>query len=31
MDAKCVEGLELFYEKAARIGAIRSPRALEFL
>ncbi|HLQ76487.1 MAG TPA: menaquinone biosynthesis protein [Terriglobia bacterium] len=31
MDARCVEGLQLFYEKAARIGAIRSPRSLEFL
>ena len=31
MDAACVEGLRLFYEKAARIGVIKSQRALEFL
>jgi chorismate dehydratase len=31
MDSECVDGLELFYEKAARIGAIHSPRPLEFL
>ena len=31
MDDRCMEGLQLFYEKAARIGAIRSSRSLEFL
>jgi chorismate dehydratase len=31
MDNSCVEGLELFYEKAARVGAIKSQRKLEFL
>ena len=31
MDESCIEGLQVFYEKAARIGAIKSPRALEFL
>jgi chorismate dehydratase len=31
MDEACVEGLRLFYEKAARIGAIKSVRGLEFL
>ena len=31
MDSACSEGLGLFYEKAARIGAIKSPRAVEFL
>jgi hypothetical protein len=31
MEQTCVEGLALFYEKAARIGAIKSARGLEFL
>ncbi len=31
MDAKCVEGVNLFFEKAASIGAIKSARPLEFL
>ena len=31
MDSECAEGLQLFYEKAAHIGAIPSPRRLEFL
>ncbi len=31
MDAKCVEGLNLFYAKAAAIGAIKSSRPIEFL
>ena len=31
MDQSCVEGLELFYEKAARIGAIKGARGLEFV
>jgi len=31
MDSECVEGLQLFYEKAARLGAIPSPRPLEFI
>jgi chorismate dehydratase len=30
MDEAELEGLSLFYEKAARVGAIKSPRALEF-
>jgi chorismate dehydratase len=31
MDGSCLEGLELFYDKAASIGAIKSNRKLEFL
>jgi chorismate dehydratase len=31
MDSECAAGLQLFYEKAAHIGAIPSPRTLEFL
>jgi chorismate dehydratase len=31
MDSKCVESLMLFYEMAARVGAIKSARSLEFL
>jgi chorismate dehydratase len=31
MDAACSEGLQLFYEKAARVGAIKSNRSVEFL
>jgi|SRR5579884_2959490 len=30
-DRKCVEGLELFYDKAAAIGAIKSARKIEFV
>lgn len=30
-DQACIEGLRLFYEKAARIGAIKTPRRLQFL
>jgi len=31
MDKDCIEGLQLFYEKAAGIGAIKSVRKLQFL
>lgn len=31
MDEACVEGLRIFYEKAARVGAIKSARNVEFL
>jgi len=31
MDGACVDGLRLFYEMAASVGAIRSARPLEFL
>jgi predicted solute-binding protein len=31
LDAKGIEGLELFYEKAAQAGAIKSVRKVEFL
>ena len=31
MDQSCIEGLALFYEKAARIGAIKGQRGLEFI
>ena len=31
MDQSCVEGLALFYDKAARIGAIKSARGLNFV
>jgi chorismate dehydratase len=31
LDRSCVEGLELFYEKAAQAGAIKSVRKLQFL
>jgi chorismate dehydratase len=31
MDPACVEALQLFYEKAAAVGAIKSVRKLEFL
>jgi chorismate dehydratase len=31
MDSDCIEGLRLFYQKAASIGALRSVRGLEFL
>jgi chorismate dehydratase len=31
MDETCLEGLNAFYKKAARIGAIKTQRALEFL
>jgi chorismate dehydratase len=31
MDSRCLEGLSLFYEKAAAAGAIKTQRALDFL
>jgi chorismate dehydratase len=31
MDQACVDGLRLFYEMAANVGAIRTARSLEFL
>lgn len=31
MDQDCIEGLQLFYEKAASVGAIKSVRKLEFI
>ena len=31
LDRQCIEGLDLFYEKAARVGAIKSVRKIEFL
>ena len=31
LDRDCLEGLQLFYEKAAQIGAIKSARKVEFL
>jgi chorismate dehydratase len=31
MDDACVEGLRLFYEMAARVGAIKTARTVEFL
>jgi len=31
MDQSCLESLRLFYEKAAKVGAIKSARSLEFL
>lgn len=31
MDEACVEGLRIFYEMAARVGAIKSARSVEFL
>ena len=31
MDSACLEALTLFYEKAARVGAIKSARGLQFL
>ena len=31
MDQSCVEALQLFYEKAAKVGAIRSVRGLQFV
>jgi chorismate dehydratase len=31
MDQSCVESLELFYEKASKIGAIKGSRGLEFV
>ena len=31
MDQSCIDGLVLFYEKAARLGAIKGPRGLEFV
>jgi len=31
MDQSCLEALQLFYEKAAKVGAIRSVRSLQFI
>jgi chorismate dehydratase len=31
MDQSCLEALELFYEKAAKVGAIKSARRLQFV
>jgi len=31
MEQSCIEGLALFYDKAARMGAIKGPRGLEFI
>jgi chorismate dehydratase len=31
MDQSCVEALQLFYEKAAKVGAIKSVRGLQFV
>jgi predicted solute-binding protein len=31
MDQACLESLQLFYEKAARTGAIKSARSLQFV
>jgi chorismate dehydratase len=31
MDEACVEGLRVFYEMAARVGAVKSARSVEFL
>ena len=31
MDEACVEGLRVFYDMAARVGAIKSARSVEFL
>jgi chorismate dehydratase len=31
MDQSCVDALQLFYEKAARVGAIKSVRSLQFI
>jgi chorismate dehydratase len=31
MDQSCLESLQLFYEKAARVGAIKSARGLQFI
>jgi chorismate dehydratase len=31
MDQACLEALQLFYEKAARVGAIKSARGLQFV
>jgi chorismate dehydratase len=31
MDTACLESLQLFYEKAARVGAIKSIRSLQFI
>src|SRR5215468_2242083 len=31
MDQSCLESLQLFYEKAAKVGAIRSVRSLQFI
>jgi len=31
MDDSCVEGLRVFYEMAAQVGAIKTARSVEFL
>jgi predicted solute-binding protein len=31
MDQTCLEALRLFYEKAARVGAIKTVRGLQFV
>ena len=31
MDQSCLDGLELFYEKAAKVGAIKSARRVQFV
>jgi len=31
MDQSCIEALQLFYEKAAKVGAIKSVRGLQFV
>jgi chorismate dehydratase len=31
MDRSCVDGLQLFYEKAAELGALKSTRKIEFI
>jgi chorismate dehydratase len=31
MDQACLDGLQLFYEKAAKVGAIKSARAVQFV
>ena len=31
MDQACLEALQLFYEKAAKVGAIKSARSLQFV
>jgi len=31
MDQSCLEALDLFYEKAAKVGAIKSARRLQFV
>jgi chorismate dehydratase len=31
MDQSCLDAMQLFYDKAARVGAIKSVRGLQFL